>query len=480
MSTPPIGSNVPSTSTPQSGDVGGSPDVDKTMSQPAPSGGQAPASQPPANAQQQTQGAKNYAAAKMMDSQLSLHARGLTQPRTKEQQIKNIGEQAKILGLEKGEITKLTDRLKGMNDAEFKSECAFLNKNVLGVDGNSDRALRTYVELKSLQDVNPQRLTDDHIHTLTRGVAEARDKWGKGWEGVLGQDNALKAATALVTMPKPDYDAINKALRETGKGADGKPAPGSDPQMEKALILKAAGIRIREYSNPTAKDHVATLAGKPTESTATVEQFAKDIRGTQRGVLAQQSTAIDPYAGDKALQQRWNDSCGPTTTQAMRAELDPVYARQLHQEFIHDTNPTGKIADEQKTNLQNHGGIAVPRGTHGGAGTSLDDVLNTVCTMYTGVRYSAKPAGDTVRERNATLDKVEGMLKRGIDVPIRAQWSGGGGHFMILTDVRGHGKDQLFLVTDPWKGQTSWISREQLASGKTPFTAGTGKLTHIY
>jgi hypothetical protein len=474
--------NVPTSAPPP--DVGGKAGPENVgsvqqsnVTQPA---GGAPTPQPSSDSAQQTKGAKGYAQSKAADALLSTQARGLAPPPTKDQQIRTIAAQAKALGLPEKEIKNLTDRLNKLNDQDFKKECKFLNTQILGVDGNSDRAIRTYNELKNLQDVNPHRLTDDHIHMLSRGVAEARDKWGKGSEGVLGQDGAFRAANALINMPKPDYDALNKTLNQAGKGADGKPVPGSSRGMEQALILKAAGIRNNEFINRSAKDKLENLQGKPSSVMATVQQYAQDIRGTQRAVLAQQSTAIDPFAGNAALQQRWNDSCGPTTVQGMRAELDPVYARKLHQEFIHGTVETGDIATEQKSQMTGHGGIAVSRGASGGAGTKLNEVLNTVCRGYTGVRYTAIPAGNSVKERNATLNTVADKLKRGIDVPIRAGWPGGGGHFMLLTDVRGKGKDQLFLLTDPFKGQTVWITREQLASGKTPFPAGNGALTHIY
>ena len=475
--------NVP-TSPPQP-DVSGTGGPDKTANvqsntaQQTTGGGPTP--QPTSsNTADQTKGAKGYAQSKAADAKLSTQARGLAPPPTREQQTKSIEAQAKAYGLPDKEVKNLTDRLKGLNDQDFKKECQFLNSQILGSGGNVDRALHTYTELKNLQDVNKHRLTDDHIHMLSRGVADARTKTGRGTEGVLGQDGAFRAARALINMPKPDYDALNRTLNQAGKGPDGKPVPGSSRQMEQALILKAAGIRDNEFKNPSANDKLQTLQGKPTSVMATVQQYAQDIRGSQRAVLAQQSTAIDPYAGNAALQQRWNDSCGPTTTQAMRAELDPIYARKLHQEFIHGTSETGAIASEQKTQLQGHGGVAVSRGGAGGAGTRLNEVLNTVCTAYTGVRYSAKPAGDNAKERNASLNTVADQLRRGIDVPIRAGWPGGGGHFMILTDVRGKGKDQLFLLTDPWKGQTVWLTRDQLASGKTPFPAGNGALTHFY
>src|SRR5262245_10639747 len=171
---------------------------------------------------------------------LSAQARGLTPPPTKEQQIRTLVNIVKSQGVDEAEITKLSDRLKGMNDQDFKKEYNFFNANILAMGGNPNRAIRTYNELKSMQDQHPDRLTNEHICALTRGVGESRTTSTKGWEGVLGQEGAVNAAKTLIDMPKADYDALNRILDKAGKGADGKQVPGSSREMEKALILKAA------------------------------------------------------------------------------------------------------------------------------------------------------------------------------------------------------------------------------------------------
>jgi hypothetical protein len=281
-------------------------------------------------------------------------------------------------------------------------------------------------------------------------------------------------------MPKGDFDKMSTLLNKAGKGTDGKAVPGADPQMEKALILKAAAARHEQLSNPSIGERLKTWTGKPSTSMAEIQGYAKDIRGMQRGELAQKSTATDPFTGNRALQQKWNDSCGPTTAQGIKADADPVYALKLHKEFIHGTSTKSDIAKEQKAVLEKHGGVAVKRETSGGAGVPGSVLWNDQISKYTGKTYTATPCVDSVAGRNASLDTAAEQLKKGIDVPIRAGWPGGGGHFMFLTDVRGTGDNQKFLLTDPWKGTTTWITRQQLASGNTNFPAGTGKLSHVY
>jgi hypothetical protein len=410
----------------------------------------------------------------------------------KEMEIQGIAESAKKSGLEESETKKLTDRLHGMDDKKFAAESKFLKENVLN-SPNADRALRTYNELGGMQDKHPARLKDKHIHVLTKGVAEPRTESYKlalgkyqvsiptttGKEGVLGQEGAKKAAEALIGMPRTDYKTIDRLLDQAGKKGKER-VGGSNPDMERALILKAAGAHAEKLTHPSRADRANTLAGTPSSKMFEIAQYAKEIRGEKADKLAQQSTSIDPYWGNSALQQRWNDSCGPTTAQGMKAELDPIYAKKLHGDFIHDTNTKDKIGKEQKKVLEQHGGIAVKRDAAGGAGTYLDEVLNSQVKKYTGVTYAYNGIADTKADREAALDKVADKLKAGVDVPIRGEWSDGGGHFMYLTDVRGSGADQKFLLTDPWEGKTVWLTREQMASGKTPFPSGEGKFEAAY
>lgn len=430
---------------------------------------------------QQMKGAKQYAGGKAEEAKMQAKTKMAQGGTTREDQMKNIADAAKKSGLENPDVKKLQDHLKGMNDKDFKSESGFLNNHVLK-SPNADRALKTYNSLQDLKakGKNSERLTNEHIQVLTRGVADPRSSTSRGTEGVLGQDSAERAAKTLIGMPKKDYETINKTLQQAGKGKDGQEVFGGSSQVEKALILKAAAARQEQLTHPQAKDKYLLWSGKNSRAMDDINQFAKDIRASERGTMVQQSTATDPYMGNKALQQRWNDSCGPTTAQGMKAELDPIYAKKLHEDFIHSTKTGGDIGKEQKTVLEAHGGKAVKRGAAGGAGTYLEDVLNADVKKYTGVNYNFHGTGGTVAKRNQELDKVADKLQKGVDVPVRAGWPGGGGHFMYLTDVRGKGADQKFLLTDPWEGKTVWLTRQQLASGNTPFPAGTGELTHTY
>jgi hypothetical protein len=426
----------------------------------------------------QVKGAQQHASSIACEAKVQQHALGLAPQPTREQQTKTIAESAKKSGLSEGEIAKLTGRLKGMDENTFKSESKFLRDHISN-SPNADRAFRTYTELKDMQDKNPKRLTNDHVRVLTRGVAEPRTDKDTGMEGVLGQDGAMKTAKALMTMSRNDYKKINNLLNKAGRGDDGEIVRQSNSQMEKALILKAAGARADDFGK--VKERLKTITGKESTPMSQVSKFAEEIRGMDKSKLARQTTAIDPYAGNKALQQRWSHSCGPATMQGVKAEADPVYAMHLHREFIHSTSHASDIGQEQKKWLEEGGGNAVKRGTKGGVGIDgFSDLLDEKVGKFTGVDYTRHDIGASEEMRGAALDIVAEKLKKGQDVPIRAKWPGDGAHLMFLSDVRGSGSEQKFLITDPLTGTTEWMTREELVKPNAEFPTRRGVLSRTY
>ncbi len=404
--------------------------------------------------------------------------------REKNDKIQFIQKEANTSGLEQSEVDKLGNHLRAMDEKSMDAEVKFLRKDVFR-SPNADRALRTYNELKELQVGNQDRLQDKHIRTLTRGVAEPRsNRQSFAKEGVLGQEGATRAAKALIEMPQKDYDSVNSALDDANHGK-GERGVGS-AQMERALILKAAGARAGAYTDPWIGDLVRTQTGRLTSSTKEILEFASEIRGEKRLTLSQQSTSIDPYSGDEALQQRWSHSCGATSAQGIKAEADPIYARKLHQEFIHDSDTTGDIAKEQSSLLEAFGGTAVERGSSGGSNmTNVPGALNQFVSRTTGEAYERFPVSqrgfDNDTDRKNTINTMAERLKAGEDMAIRVKWDDGGAHILYVTDVRGSDNNQEFLITDPGQGETVWMTKEQLASEGTTYPGGsTGKFSNVY
>lgn len=380
------------------------------------------------------------------------------------------------------DVTALNERLAKMPEKERAEEVKFLTEHVLD-EANPDRGLSTYLEVKAMQDVRPDRISNDTVHTLAQGVAEARSNGAAGSEGVLGKAEALDAAEALMRMSDSDFKLLQPALENAGRGKDGKVVAGADPQAERALILNAVGARMDELITPSAADKALIKAGKPSTPMSEVLGFASDVRGTKRADLINNSTVIDLNGGSGALQQRFTTSCVPTTEQIARAEADPVYALKLHQEAVHSLDANGEIGKEQKTILENDGGVAKTRDPSEPGGVGLGwtaDMLDETVGKYTNKTYTDNSVADTPEAREAMLDRIDTKLRDGEDVPIRVGWDGGGGHAQLITDVKGTGDDREFLVTDPWNGETAWISQKDIVAGHTDFLCGTGRITDTF
>lgn len=75
----------------------------------------------------------------------------------------------------------------------------------------------------------------------------------------------------------------------------------------------------------------------------------------------------------------------------------------------------------------------------------------------------------------AAFNDIQDQTNQGLPLGARQGWSGGGGHFMILTGVNNLNNTQMVAVEDPWYGP-SYIPYNTFVSGYH----GTGKWTHTY
>jgi hypothetical protein len=393
------------------------------------------------------------------------------------------------LGLTAAESTQLRNTLNAMPAAERRTELQFLQRHVL-TSTNPDRALRTYMDLRTQHDAHPTRITNDVVHDLTRGVAHRRTDSSRGREGILTQESANQAARAMVGMSQRDYHHLQASVHDAGQ-RNGRTAPGSYPLGERALIYKAVGARADQLTNPTIGDRVRNAIGLPSTAMRDVQTYAGQIQGMRHRDLIDQSTVQDLRDNNRAeaLQQRFEDSCAPTSAQITRAEVDPIYARQLHQNAIHGIAGGNPIATEQST-LLNAGGGGVGTARPGPAGGGLSDPsVTTTLNNHVGpatngrvFNYQNYPDNNSTpatraasqTARGNALNRIDAQLRRGHDVPIGVTWNGGGGHVVVMTDVRGQGNNRQYLVSDPYTGQTQWIRHRDIVNGNTNFMAGRG------
>ncbi|MEW5742690.1 MAG: hypothetical protein AB1938_27480 [Myxococcota bacterium] len=391
---------------------------------------------------------------------------------------------------------------------------------------NTQRTASAEAELLKLKlsDVrNMGELTPDIEQALLRGVAIRRSDSDRGQEGFLGPAQVRDAGEAVMKMSRRDHDELTQLLAKAGKKADGTPIPGADADAERALILKAVAARKKAFTG----DDIDAAASAMKD----IHTFADDIRGQKRDELIRTTTAIDLDGASNAegLKQKFENTCGPTTAQLIRAEADPIFARRLHQNGLTDKDITSAIGQEQEWTMrvgstERH--VAVARADL----ARRDEVLQLIDKSFTKedaaiLKAALSEKGYTPRTpdektyfRNLLLDlqevapdmtpeKVErfrqldpslgGMylepamgltvgsgyrsneldgtsfqdirraLKEGRDVPVRFEHLDSEGKF----NGSGHFmaltdyRDGKYLVSDPYSGRTAWLTEDELRLG---------------
>jgi hypothetical protein len=382
--------------------------------------------------------------------------------------VDRLKSQAKAAGLTQAEADALGDSLSKFQGQDFNRETNLL-RNALN-SGNPARAVRTYLDLAPMRTTHPERITPDIAQALVMGVGTSATDNAVGHKGVIGRAQANQAAQALTKMTPADLVAVKIALQKAGEGGD----KWGSPDTERALILKGVAARSTRFPQPTFQN-LATRSSAANEIT----DFAAKIRGNHRAFLVGNTEVLGLTNPTQALEQRWNDSCGPTAVEMTEADNDPVYSYNLNSaELAHSTKP-GRVSLDQAVTLILNSGIPQPRGT-AGKGMTLDGALNVLASPITNRTYTSQGVGNTPAARTATMNQMEKLLDQGIDVPIRVGWPGGGGHFQLCSDVQGTAPARQFLISDPWTGQSGWIGEAAIANGNTNFFAGTGTLSHIY
>ena len=454
-------------------------------------------------------------------------------------------------------------RVQGLEGEALVREMALISHAM--ASPNPDRALGAYGEIQRIIEEDPDnaaRLNTDVIEMMVNGVANERTDSDRGQEGILGVTQVRDAARGLLNMNDDQYTAMTDTLRDAGLDEDGNPIAGADAGAEQALLLKAVGARRDRLDGHWYDGVVRFFGGTPDSDTALSEitGFADDIRGQDREELIRTTTLQDiddentsDFDPDDPLDhsdtrvnndghfQRYDMSCAPTSSQILRGEADPIFARQIHDEGV--TNPENgtMAADQQANELANNGGVAVSRlgqaaSTHyndtatnlelagtitsdertaldkrlagqpldeaeqaaadraleqvraagedhptdaeieaiqsnqgkAGSGMMYDTALNDVTSDATHMQYGWQ--GQLTGA--AGLDGLDQRLMDGEDVPFQIDWAQGA-HAMSITDVRFNADGtRMYLVSDPWEGDTSWVSQADLLANKVPLGQG--------
>jgi hypothetical protein len=230
---------------------------------------------------------------------------------------------------------------------------------------------------------------------------------------------------------------------------------------------------IEKASSPAERVYIfkALAAGHPITAIYT---FATAIRGKSKKWM-QNNLRLTRDTSNQGLRQSWNDSCGPTTVQAIQGELDPIYALSVRSQTtgaINSTNGSitgtnGAPTTDQQTMLQNNGGVAVPRGGTGGQGMGFSGVLSLIKSR-TGIDYEMLGASP----KNSSMTKIDNVLKQGLPVPIRVGGASGG-HFVLITNKSG----SSYNIHDVWDG-SSYTRTKANFTKNTMNIAGWPNFTH--
>jgi|GEM_PF-2206686 len=186
---------------------------------------------------------------------------------------------------------------------------------------------------------------------------------------------------------------------------------------------------------------------------------------------------------DKAANTRFSSG-----TNAEKAQLRAVYrwlagqasnATRRNKGFdLLKTLGTGVNIDTRKAQFKKFYGL-LTNGAPGLGNQSFANLASQELKKPTGrdfnetaIKYKEKIIGGKKQLRGKIakhFGKLDKALFAGKSVPLGVMWAGGGGHFMVFSDIRtekkGLKKIKYYLVSDPWQGTSGWMSRKDLIRG---------------
>lgn len=246
-----------------------------------------------------------------------------------------------------------------------------------------------------------------------------------------------------------------------------------DAAMEKATSDEERAYIMKAFAACHTPDECSAFGDKIRGKDATWMQDNLQLTGSSTG---------------KGVQQQWSHSCNATTAEAVRGQIDPVYALQVHEEnpnfYAIDgadamkQNP--RLATEQRDMLTSeysgsaagkHSGIAAARDAAGGQGRWGSDLLNQQ-TDATGIAYT------TVKDPALPVEAIDKGLATGAPVPIViGNGPGEYTHYVLVTGSDA-GPPKKYTLHDPWEGKTVDRTEDDIKNGHIDL-AGSNQVTAI-
>jgi len=390
---------------------------------------------------------------------------------------------------------------------------------------NAGRARDAHARIQSLVDAAPPerrwRLASPVVGALVGAVASRATADPNGQRGILGVYQATRAATALLEMSEEDYAAAVGLLAQTGSGGAGSAA--EEAVLLKAIALHHAAVQAgkadaetgavgaladairgqdpQQIAAMTSCVKMAGLAGArqrfthscaPTTAILALAEvspiFALKMR-TQQDVF----DISDPHDPMAALQRQALDALNPTGQAVSRARAAPdeatlIAAQGVDPWDLYDAldlpsrvEHSALTADDIK--LLDAGLRTIAQSDPDAAQRLFEDVRAYMARPAAGLSTEgvgtmlasavAGPLGAEVVERTVStpadldglLDNMATVAGWGLPTPIGVRLAGGGGHAMMLADVRADGGGRSFLIADPWSGEAGWVTEAALRKG---------------
>jgi hypothetical protein len=191
--------------------------------------------------------------------------------------VADLFAKAKMAGLRNDEIESIQVRLKKLRGQERTRELRFLQDKILPAR-NWAQALRIYTEISSLSARYPERLNTEIIHALTAGIVERPSGKLKIPAVVLHHQDALDVILLIMQLSPKEFEQLCGLLNEAAIRS-GQKVRNSEPEVERAFILKAAALRSNLFTNPDPLNKLRSIVGISNEAMHEVEVFASRIRG---------------------------------------------------------------------------------------------------------------------------------------------------------------------------------------------------------
>ena len=249
-----------------------------------------------------------------------------------------------------------------------------------------------------------------------------------------------------------------------------------------ALKLSKEGKHGLAYGGDIAKEQQAMLESKNGANTALPREVSNDWKKAINAVNAFMATATPVQNAN--LVQYFNRQLAGLSFKATKAAAGKALAKTI---------AVGVDIDKRTPEWTKY--YAVLGGAPGWSNATFAATAKTKLGpdtkrdfSETAVKYKSKLiSGKTefrgeIKKQFQPLDKA---LFRGLSVPFGVMWAGGGGHFMVFTDIKtqkaGSKTVKSYLVSDPWDGTSGWMSKQDVIEGKfSKIGASQGAIDSIY